>query len=177
MNKKYLTIICLVMASFSCKATASTLSWGTISGYGPTLGRLQSGQPTPHDLFGIITGLFIETNVLDDWTFNLDSNSQVRVEVNSLPTNTGSFLYGVNLDGNPLARSGGATTEAWLFENILTAGAHTVNVVGIATSIDHTSGYQITVALPGAVVPIPGLGWIFSFFLLYIFRPTAIRPR
>ncbi|TCV81034.1 MULTISPECIES: hypothetical protein [Methylomonas] len=165
---KYLTIICLTIASF--QVNASTLTWNTITGYGPTLGSLQSGQYTPQDLFGIITDLYIETNVLDDWTFSLHSTSQVRVTANSLETNTGSLLYGVNLDGNRLDKTGGSANESWLFDNILTAGSHAINVIGIATSLDHTSGYQINVSATNTVVPVPEIGWTLSFFLFYIFH-------
>ncbi|MGZ0080320.1 hypothetical protein JWZ98_09000 [Methylomonas sp. EFPC1] len=173
--KKYLTIICLVIASFSFQVNASTLSWSTITGYGPILGSLQSGQNSPQDLFGIVTGLRIETNVLDDWTFNLHNSSQVRVSVSSLEANTGSLLYAVNLDGSPLAKSAGPADEAWSFDGILTAGSHTINILGIAISLESTSGYQVNVSAMNAVVPIPAVGWIFSFFLFYMFRNMPRR--
>jgi hypothetical protein len=166
---KFLAIMCLTFASWSFQVNASILSWGTITGYGPILGSLQSGQTTSNDLFGVITGLYIETNVLDDWTFNLHSTSQVKVTVNSLAANTGSLLYAVNLDGSPLARSGGPNDEAWLFDDTLTAGSYTINLLGIAIALDRTSGYEIYVSATDTVVPIPAVGWIFGMSCLIFF--------
>ncbi|WP_020481548.1 hypothetical protein [Methylomonas sp. MK1] len=167
---KYLKILGLILVLFSVKINASTLTWNSITGYGPTLGTLQYGQLTPHDLFGTITGLYIETNVLDDWTFTLHTTSQVRVAVNSLETNAGSLLYAVNLDGSPLDKHPESANEAWLFENTLNAGSHTINILGIATSIQRTSGYQVNVSANTAVVAVPAVGWMLSFFLFYIFQ-------
>lgn len=171
--KKLFFAVSVIIATFSFQVNASTLNWDTITGYGPSLGSLQSGQNSPQDLFGKITGLHIETNVLDSWIFTLSEPSKLLISVNSLETNAGSLLYEVTLNKKPLNKSG--DKETWSFDSKLTAGMHELIVLGIATSFDRTSGYQVNVSIPTSVVPIPAVGWLFWLSFIGIFRRHANR--
>jgi len=152
--KKLLVVLSLAMASFSFSASAATLSWGAISG----TSALQQHGGTGQELFGSEIGLAKNVSVNATWKFTLDALSGITVNVSSLKVNP-TWLTTVTLDNIALTQIGSVVNGAWLFEGVLGAGEHIINLVGITNG--KNSGYQLNVE-----TPIPAAIWLFGSALM-----------
>jgi hypothetical protein len=152
--KKLLVVLSLAMASFSFSASAATLSWGTISG----TSALQQHGGNGQELFGSEIGLAKNVNVNATWKFTLDALSGIIVNISSLKVNP-TWLTTVTLDNIALTQIGTPANGAWLFEGVLGAGEHIINLAGITNGTN--SGYQLNVE-----TPIPAAIWLFGSALM-----------
>ena len=155
----------MVMSSF--QVGASTLAWKTIPVYNPLMGTIQSGQHTPQDLFGSLSGMAYETNFYDKWTFLLSETSNVMIRLSKLPDNQGSFIRELNLDGEArfVEQLGGSLDKGVFatFNGELSSGSHTIFLDGgIGARVDLTGGYKFTVnTIVQQPIPAPAAGWLF----------------
>ena len=176
MMNRLIVALSVAMLVSSFRVEASTLAWKSVPVYNPLVGTIQSGQHSPQDLFGSLSGMPYEANFYDKWTFLLSETINVMIRLSKLPDNQGSFIRELKLDGEErfVEQMGGSLDKGLFatFNGELSSGSHTIFLDGgIGARVDLTGGYQFTVnTITQAPIPVPAAGWLFFTAMIGLLR-------